>query len=217
MFYDKNRKKYIHILSNLLNRCQVINTYRMYARVSDNKWIVLSLYNWLFTFFFKTFFSSLSYWVWEYIFLKQKKWPNYSTYIQFSHQSTGRLRVPGCTHGHQGNMSKNKPNILIFHVVCKSKLRSVVRSSMHPWSANMVTIEMVMHYARTVHALTAGIKCRHCTCNSILDLPSISFILDVAQKSLSADVRMPTFSPWASSSPSSASFTMRFSCVYRLS
>ena len=36
------------------------------------------------------------------------------------------------------NMSVNKPNTLMTHKACESKLRSVVRSFMHPYSGNWV-------------------------------------------------------------------------------
>ena len=42
------------------------------------------------------------------------------------------------------------------HVACESKLRSLVRSFIHPWPRNWVTIgRAVVYYAR------AGIKCHH--------------------------------------------------------
>ena len=49
------------------------------------------------------------------------------------------------------------------HVACGSKLRSVVRSSLHPCPGNWVTIgRAAMYYARAVHAFSAALKCRHC-------------------------------------------------------
>ena len=50
-------------------------------------------------------------------------------------------------------------------VACKPKLRSVLRSSVHPCQVNWVAIgHAVVYYAQTAHAFSAGIKCRHCTC-----------------------------------------------------
>ena len=49
------------------------------------------------------------------------------------------------------------------HVACASKLRSVVRSSMHSCPRNLVPIgRAVVYYVRAAHAYSAGIKCRHC-------------------------------------------------------
>ena len=49
------------------------------------------------------------------------------------------------------------------HVACESKIRSVVRSSMHPCLITKVAIRRAfVYYAQAVHALSAGIKCRHC-------------------------------------------------------
>ena len=65
----------------------------------------------------------------------------------------------------QGNMSKNKPNTLMTHEACESKLRSVVRSSMHPYPGNWVAIgHAVVYYAWAAREFSAGIKCRHCRC-----------------------------------------------------
>ena len=50
------------------------------------------------------------------------------------------------------------------HVPCKSKLRSVVRLSMHLCPGNWVANRCaVVYYARAAQVLSAGIKCRHCT------------------------------------------------------
>ena len=63
------------------------------------------------------------------------------------------------------NMSKNNQSTSMTHVACESKLRSVVRSFIHPWPWNRVTIgRAVVYYARTAYAFSAGIKCRHCRC-----------------------------------------------------
>ena len=43
------------------------------------------------------------------------------------------------------------------HVACKSKLRSVVRSPMHPCPGNWVAIgREVVYYARAANAFSAG-------------------------------------------------------------
>ena len=61
------------------------------------------------------------------------------------------------------NMSKNKPSTSMTHVACESKLRSVVRSFIHPGLRSWVTIgRAVVYHARAAHAFSAGIKCRHC-------------------------------------------------------
>ena len=50
------------------------------------------------------------------------------------------------------------------HVACKSKVRPVVRSFMHPCPENQVAIgRTVVPYARSAHAFIAGIKYWHCT------------------------------------------------------
>ena len=55
------------------------------------------------------------------------------------------------------------------HVPCESKLRLVVRSSMHPCRGDWVIIGRVVgHYARAAHAFSAGIKCRHCILTTML-------------------------------------------------
>ena len=57
------------------------------------------------------------------------------------------------------------------HEACKSKLRSVVRSSMHPYPGNRVAMgRAVMYYAWAARQFSAGIKCRHCTCTPRLFL-----------------------------------------------
>ena len=61
---------------------------------------------------------------------------------------------------------KNKPSTSMTHVACESKLHSFVRLPMHPWPGNWVAIgHVVVNSARTAHANSAEIKCRHCMCN----------------------------------------------------
>ena len=82
----------------------------------------------------------------------------YFTEIQFLQQSAGRLPVPGYTNT-MDNMSKNKPNTSITHVGCESKLRSTVRSSMHPYPGDWVVIgrhSPIVHYARA--AITHSVQ-----------------------------------------------------------
>ena len=58
----------------------------------------------------------------------------YSTGIQFLHQTTGRLLVPGCTNTVEtptDYMSKNMPSTSMTRVACELKLHSVMTSSMH--------------------------------------------------------------------------------------
>ena len=58
---------------------------------------------------------------------------------------------------------KNKQSTPKTHVICKSKLRSVLRSSMHPWPGSLVAIgRVVVYYAQVVRAFSAGIKYQHC-------------------------------------------------------
>ena len=67
------------------------------------------------------------------------------------------------------DMSKNKPSTSMDHLACESKLRSVVRSSMHPCPGIWVEIgRAVVYYARAARAFSAGIKCRHCTLSIII-------------------------------------------------
>ena len=61
---------------------------------------------------------------------------------------------------------KNKPSTptTYMYVSCYSKLRSVVRSCMHPFPGNLVAIgRAVVCYAWAAYVFSAGIKCRHCT------------------------------------------------------
>ena len=71
------------------------------------------------------------------------------------------LPVHGCTTSH-GEHPKNKPSITMNHVACESKIRSVVRLSMHPRSANWVVVwRAAVYCAQASHASSAGIKCQH--------------------------------------------------------
>ena len=50
------------------------------------------------------------------------------------------------------------------HVAYESKLRSVIRSSIHQCQGNWLAIgHTVVYYARAAHTFSARIKCRHCT------------------------------------------------------
>ena len=81
--------------------------------------------------------------------------PSYSTAIQFLHQSTGRLPVPGCTNTH-GWQVKSKPSTSLIHVAWESKLHSVVRSFMHPWQGDYLVIgRTVVCYAWAAQAFGA--------------------------------------------------------------
>ena len=65
------------------------------------------------------------------------------------------------------NISEKKPSTSKTHVACNSKLRSVVRSSMHLCQGNWVAIMCAaVYYSRAVHALGTRIRCCHCTCRS---------------------------------------------------
>ena len=55
-------------------------------------------------------------------------------------------------------------NISMTHVYCKSKVRLVIRSFLHPYPKKWVSIgHAVMHYAWSAHEFSARIKCRHCS------------------------------------------------------
>ena len=59
---------------------------------------------------------------------------------------------------------RNKSSASMTDVACKSKLRLVVRSFMHPCPGNWVAIGCAgVYYARASHAFSAGIKCQHCS------------------------------------------------------
>ena len=58
---------------------------------------------------------------------------------------------------------KNKPSTPMTHVACESKLRSVVKSSMHPCPGNWVAIgRAVVYHGRAAHTFSTGTKYRHC-------------------------------------------------------
>ena len=62
------------------------------------------------------------------------------------------------------------------HVVCESKLRLVVRSSMHPCPGNWMTIgHAVVYFAQAAHSFSAGIKCRHCSISITIFSKMITF------------------------------------------
>ena len=62
--------------------------------------------------------------------------------------------------------SKNEPSASFTHLAYKSKLLSVVRSSMYLGPGNYATIDwaLVVYYA---HTFSAGIKCQHCTASKL--------------------------------------------------
>ena len=58
---------------------------------------------------------------------------------------------------------ENNPDTSMTHVACESKLRLVIRSSIHPCQGNCVAFgRTVVYYAGDAHAFSSGIKCRHC-------------------------------------------------------
>ena len=61
-------------------------------------------------------------------------------------------------------MSKYEPSGAITYEIARElKLRSALRSSMHPWPGNYVAIgRAVVYCARAAHAFSSGIRCRHC-------------------------------------------------------
>ena len=64
----------------------------------------------------------------------------------------------------QRSMSNIKPSTSMTHIACESRLRSVLKTSMHPCSGNLVAIGRAVYFARVAHAFSAVIKCRHCRC-----------------------------------------------------
>ena len=64
------------------------------------------------------------------------------------------------------SMSRTTSSMPMTHVTlaCESKLRSIVRSSVHPRPGNWVAIgNAVVYYVRAARAFSAGIKCWHCS------------------------------------------------------
>ena len=69
-------------------------------------------------------------------------------------QSLFSLKTP------MDNMSKDKPSTSMTQVACDEKLRSVLRSSMHPCPGNRVPIgRAVVYYARAAQTFSAKFKC----------------------------------------------------------
>ena len=64
------------------------------------------------------------------------------------------------------NMSENKPGTPVTNVAYESKLRSVVRSSMHPWQTGVRSCIT----PGLPRLFSAGIKCRHCTTSITLPM-----------------------------------------------
>ena len=66
------------------------------------------------------------------------------------------------------NTSIKSPSTSMAYMAYKSKLHSVLRSSMHPCPDNWVTIGRAnVYHAGVVHAFSAGIKCQHCSIPSL--------------------------------------------------
>ena len=58
---------------------------------------------------------------------------------------------------------ENNPSTSVTHVVCESRLLSILRLSMSLCSGNWVAIgSVVVYHAQAAHAFSAGIKCQHC-------------------------------------------------------
>ena len=97
--------------------------------------------------------------------------------VQTSNCCTSRPAVCQCVvvQTTMDNMSKNKPSTSMTHVAFESKLRSVVRSSIHPCIRNCAAIRgAVVYYVRAAHAFSAGIKGRHCS-SSIALTPVLQY------------------------------------------
>ena len=57
------------------------------------------------------------------------------------------------------------------NVTCESKLRSVVGSSMYPCPGNRVAVgRVVVLYAWSSHASSAGIECRNCSVDILANI-----------------------------------------------
>ena len=97
----------------------------------------------------------------------QKEWNivmPYSTDIYFLHRR--RLDVCQCpvVQTPMDNMSKYLYRLSIGPSSLQIKLRSVVRSSVHPFPEYWVAIgPLAVFYARVAHVFSAGIKCWYCT------------------------------------------------------
>ena len=63
------------------------------------------------------------------------------------------------------NMRRKKPITQMTHVVCKSKLHSVVRSSMHAYPEEKIVsiLHACVYYGPSTLAFSAEMKCCHCT------------------------------------------------------
>ena len=87
-------------------------------------------------------------------------------YLQYRHlipAPVNRTSASAWLHKHPWiTCQKIKPSTSLTVVACATKLRSVVRSSMHPCPGNWVAIgRAVVYYAQAAHAFSAGIKCWH--------------------------------------------------------
>ena len=90
----------------------------------------------------------------------------YIRYVQYRHYilaTVDRTSASAWFYKHPFiTCQKNKPSTSIGHVACKSKLRSGVRSFMHPWPEKWVVIgHAVVYYAQAAHTFSAGIKCQY--------------------------------------------------------
>ena len=55
--------------------------------------------------------------------------------------------------------------ISMTHIACESKIRSVVRSSMHPCPGNrMAIVRAVVYHVLAAKSFSTRMKCRHCSC-----------------------------------------------------
>ena len=82
------------------------------------------------------------------------------------------------------NMPK-KTSAPMANVACKSKLHSVVWSSMYPCPGNWVAIRRVfVYYAQAAHALSLGIKCQHCKCRFMVESVLRWYVVHVRYKSI---------------------------------
>ena len=69
------------------------------------------------------------------------------------------------------------------HVACDEKLRSVVRSSMHPCPVNWVPIgRAVVYHAPAAQAFNAEFKCRHCTIVPVCSCSHIGYVRSSGSK-----------------------------------
>ena len=97
-------------------------------------------------------------------FLNQFWWPSYLQYRHLIPAPVDKTCVSAWLYKHLWiSCQTNNPSTSMTSVDCEPKFRSVVRTFKHPCSGNWMAIgRAVVRYVWAAHALSAGIKCRHC-------------------------------------------------------